>query len=398
MKKFHILSLSAAVAFSSLSAADISVSSYGRLSAIGALDFNTGGKDTFVGAVANAGADFSLTNGFKWGLGAIGAWAAYNELGKGSTAPYASSGDASLAYIGYKNKLISFYAGRFGNSFTKFDYLQGNVQGLSIAFSTYEDKMRYWFTYANSYMYNGKQYNAIQGGRIGSDLTSLSAYNPASKNIIGGEMLAAGVDFSVGKKHVFLLKPFVFVNTKHENTALIQGGIKAGTSFALNKDFRSTTILRGTFQYWDKAGISAPIQVLWWADQTFVYSGKDFSADLGGGVLGIAASNGSYIFALSDSSRFYGRMFGQSMSIVSPNYFNASNTLTGYVFGGIKYKGLRVDALASFGGYDEYSIMARYPVWKKDNMRLNVGGGYIYATGIGTTKNNALSLHVQFAY
>ena len=204
---FKSVALGSLLAFSAANAVDINVSTYGKLGSLGSIDFSGGGKH-FAGVLANAGADFSLTNGFRWGLGAIGAWTPYDSDSKAQ--PYGSDGDASKAYIGYKNRLISFYAGRFKNDFMKFDWLQGNVQGLSLRFTTYEDKMVYWLTYANSYLYNGKQHNYLQGDRIAGDLSSLTAYmNGTSKNpLFGkGELVAGGVDFTYKG---FLLKPLCF--------------------------------------------------------------------------------------------------------------------------------------------------------------------------------------------
>ncbi len=402
-----LIKMSCVVAFSfglvaNAQAADITVSTKGMLGGIGSFDFN-GSKNGYAGVLAHAGADFSLTNGLKWGLGAIGAWAAWQQTDRGNTAPYSSSGDASEAYIGFQNKLISVYGGRFQNSFTRFDWLQGNVQGLSIRFSTYEDKMSYWLTYANSYLYNGKQHNYSQGDRIAADLTSLSAYNPTSKNgLVGGEIIAAGVDFSVNH---FLLKPFALINTDGAKSgkAIIQGGIKAGTNFNLGSSFKTTIIAHGLYQYWDIVPNNGSAHsVLVWGDVTFKY--KDF-LQFGGGVLGIIANENSFIYALSDSSRFYGRSLMMGSANTGFGYtapYLRGSSLFGYIFAGFDWKWIRIDGMAAFGHYNEYSIMSSFKVWKQNNMRLDVGGGYIYAS---TTRNsvssafaNSLNIFVKFSY
>lgn len=374
----------------SANAADISISTYGRLGAIGSFDFS-GSKSSYAGTLAHLGADFSLTNGFKWGLGAIGAWAAWQDsrYGTNSTLPYEGGGDASEAYVGFKNRLISFYAGRFKNDFMKFDWLQGNVQGFSLRFSTYEDKASYWITYANSYLYNGKQHNYIQGDRIAGDLTTLSPFNPNSKNsLVGGEIIALGMDFSI--KH-FLLKPFAFINTDAQKRgALFQAGLKAGFNFNISNDFLSTTVLQAMYQYWDIVPNGSASSVLVWGDETLRY--KNFL--FGAGVLGIIGNENSRIYALSDSSKFYGRtMFSQYYA----PYFKGGS-LSGYVFGGFSMNNrIRVDGMVSFGSYAEYSIVSTFGIWKQDNMKLDVGVGYAYVDAKLLT-GNALNAFVKFSY
>ena len=349
--------------------------------------------------LANAGADFSLTNGFRWGLGAIGAWTPWEQTENASN-PYASAGDASEAYIGYKNKLIQFYAGRFKNGFTNFDWLQGNVQGVSIRFTTYEDKMVYWLTYANSYLYNGKQHNYIQGDRIAADLTSLISYNTgANKNpMVGGEIIAGGVDFTYKG---FLLKPYVLFNTDaaKSGSILLQGGLKAGISFDISK-FKSTTILQAMYQYWDITGPNnSASSILLWADQTFQY--QDFLM-FGAGVVGIPGNENSMIYALSDSSKFYGRMFASGATAGFAPYF-AGTSLYGYVFGGLDMKWARVDGMVSFGTYNEYSIMSNFPVWQQKGMKLSLGVGYAYIKGdfggrTDAASGNSLKVFAKFSY
>ncbi|KAA8711221.1 hypothetical protein [Helicobacter canis] len=394
-KGFGSVALGSLLAFSAANAVDINVSTYGKLGALGSIDFSGGGKH-FTGVLANAGADFSLTNGFRWGLGAIGAWTPYDSNSKAQ--PYASAGDASEAYIGYKNRLISFYAGRFKNDFMKFDWLQGNVQGLSLRFTTYEDKMVYWLTYANSYLYNGKQHNYLQGDRIAGDLSSLTAYmSGTTKNSIfgQGELIAGGVDFTYKG---FLLKPFVLFHSKAgtANALLLQGGAKAGYTFDF-KGLEGTTVLQGMFQYWDRPKDS--ISGLVWGDQSFRYK-KQFL--FGAGVIGVLGGAGSHIYALSDSSKFYGRSFAGS-NIANPAPYFANGSFYGYIFGGFDFKWVRLDAMAAFGTYQEYSVMSNFHVWQQSNMGLDLGVGYAYIknniTGSSSNFNaNALRVFAKFSY
>lgn len=391
---FKSVALSSLLAFSAANAVDINVSTYGKLGALGSIDFSGGGKH-FAGVLANAGADFSLTNGFRWGLGAIGAWTPYDSDSKAQ--PYGSDGDASEAYIGYKNRLISFYAGRFKNDFMKFDWLQGNVQGLSLRFTTYEDKMVYWLTYANSYLYNGKQHNYLQGDRIAGDLSSLTAYmNGTSKNSLfgKGELVAGGVDFTYKG---FLLKPFVLFHSGAgtANALLLQGGLKAGYAFDF-KGLEGTTVLQGMFQYWDRPKDS--ISGLVWGDQSFRYK-KQFL--FGAGIVGVLGGAGSHIYALSDSSKFYGRSFAGSSANIAPYFANGS--FYGYVFGGFDFKWVRLDAMAAFGTYQEYSLMSNFHVWQQKNMGLDLGVGYAYIKNniTGSSSNfsdNALKVFAKFSY
>lgn len=394
-KGFGSVALGSLLAFSAANAVDINVSTYGKLGALGSIDFSGGGKH-FTGVLANAGADFSLTNGFRWGLGAIGAWTPYDSNSKAQ--PYASAGDASEAYIGYKNRLISFYAGRFKNDFMKFDWLQGNVQGLSLRFTTYEDKMVYWLTYANSYLYNGKQHNYLQGDRIAGDLSSLTAYmSGTTKNSIfgQGELIAGGVDFTYKG---FLLKPFVLFHSKAgtANALLLQGGAKAGYTFDF-KGLEGTTVLQGMFQYWDRPKDS--ISGLVWGDQSFRYK-KQFL--FGAGVIGVLGGAGSHIYALSDSSKFYGRSFAGS-NIANPAPYFANGSFYGYIFGGFDFKWVRLDAMAAFGTYQEYSVMSNFHVWQQSNMGLDLGVGYAYIKnnitgGSSNFSDNALKVFAKFSY
>lgn len=394
-KGFGSVALGSLLAFSAANAVDINVSTYGKLGALGSIDFSGGGKH-FTGVLANAGADFSLTNGFRWGLGAIGAWTPYDSNSKAQ--PYASAGDASEAYIGYKNRLISFYAGRFKNDFMKFDWLQGNVQGLSLRFTTYEDKMVYWLTYANSYLYNGKQHNYLQGDRIAGDLSSLTAYmSGTTKNSIfgQGELIAGGVDFTYKG---FLLKPFVLFHSKAgtANALLLQGGAKAGYTFDF-KGLEGTTVLQGMFQYWDRPKDS--ISGLVWGDQSFRYK-KQFL--FGAGIVGVLGGAGSHIYALSDSSKFYGRSFAGS-NIANPAPYFANGSFYGYVFGGFDFKWVRLDAMAAFGTYQEYSVMSNFHVWQQSNMGLDLGVGYAYIKnnitgGNSNFSDNALKVFAKFSY
>lgn len=391
---FKSVALGSLLALSAANAVDINVSTYGKLGALGSIDFSGGGKH-FAGVLANAGADFSLTNGFRWGLGAIGAWTPYDSDSKAK--PYGSAGDASEAYIGYKNRLISFYAGRFKNDFMKFDWLQGNVQGLSLRFTTYEDKMVYWLTYANSYLYNGKQHNYLQGDRIAGDLSSLTAYmNGTSKNSLfgKGELVAGGVDFTYKG---FLLKPFVLFHSGAgtANALLLQGGLKAGYAFDF-KGLEGTTVLQGMFQYWDRPKDS--ISGLVWGDQSFRYK-KQFL--FGAGIVGVLGGAGSHIYALSDSSKFYGRSFAGSSANIAPYFANGS--FYGYVFGGFDFKWVRLDAMAAFGTYQEYSLMSNFHVWQQKNMGLDLGVGYAYIKNniTGSSSNfsdNALKVFAKFSY
>lgn len=391
---FKSVALGSLLALSAANAVDINVSTYGKLGALGSIDFSGGGKH-FAGVLANAGADFSLTNGFRWGLGAIGAWTPYDSNSKAQ--PYGSAGDASEAYIGYKNRLISFYAGRFKNDFMKFDWLQGNVQGLSLRFTTYEDKMVYWLTYANSYLYNGKQHNYLQGDRIAGDLSSLTAYmNGTSKNSLfgKGELVAGGVDFTYKG---FLLKPFVLFHSGAgtANALLLQGGLKAGYAFDF-KGLEGTTVLQGMFQYWDRPKDS--ISGLVWGDQSFRYK-KQFL--FGAGIVGVLGGAGSHIYALSDSSKFYGRSFAGSSANIAPYFANGS--FYGYVFGGFDFKWVRLDAMAAFGTYQEYSLMSNFHVWQQKNMGLDLGVGYAYIKNniTGSSSNfsdNALKVFAKFSY
>lgn len=368
---------------------DIDIKTKGTLGVVGAADFAH--ANSHLGVMAQIGATFSLENGFLWGIGAIGAWTPWVQ--RDSLKVYQNSGDAYSAYIGYENSLVSFYAGRFDNEFSKFDWLSGNVQGLSLRFKTYEETMSYWITYANSYLYNGKQKDEVQGERITANLGSLISYNEGSRKntLVGGEIVAGGVDFDY--KGV-LLKPFVLFNTRVQNSFLLQGGIKAGLNLPIgNSGLFSYTSINALYQYWDIVAGGSSSSLLLWGDEAFKI--KDFN--FGGGVVWIMGNEGNRIYALSDGSRFYGRsFFGNG---IAP-YLQGSS-LYGYVFGGIDLQervGARLDLMVSFGTYTEYSIMSDFAVWKRDNMRLSAGVGYAYMDANNFGKGNALRAFMRFAY
>lgn len=388
---FKILALYSLLATSTnaLEIPDIKIDTKGTLGAVGAADFAS--SNSHIGVMAKIGATFSLENGFVWGIGAIGGWTPWVQ--RETTTIYASSGDAAQAYIGYENSLVSFFAGRFDNEFAKFEWLGGNVQGLSLRFKTYEETMSYWLTYANSYLYNGAQKDDVQGERIAANLGSLISYNTGSRKneLVGGEIVAGGVDFDY--KGV-LLKPFVLFNTKVQNSFLLQGGIKAGLNLPIGQSgLFSYTTLRAMYQYWDIAQGGAASSVLVWGDEAM--SIKNFN--FGGGVVWIMGNRNNRIYALSDSSRFYGRsFFGNG---IAP-YLQGSS-LYGYVFGGIDLQekiGARLDVMISFGTYTEYSIMSDFALWKREAMRLSAGVGYAYMDANNFGKGNSLRAFVRFAY
>lgn len=387
---FIALSLGVFNATNALDLSDIKIDTKGTLGTVGVADFAS--SNSHIGVMAKVGIDFSLENGFLWGIGAIGGWTPWVQ--RDSLVVYQSSGDAYAAYIGYENSLVSFYAGRYDNGFSKFDYLSGDVQGISLRFKTYEEQMSYWITYVNSYLYNGRQKDEVQGERIAANLGSLISYNTGSRknHLVGGEIIAGGVDFDYKG---ILLKPFVLFNTSAQGNFLLQGGIKAGLNLSIGKtELFSHTTVHALYQYWDIVpanGVASSLLV--WGDEAFKI--KDFN--FGGGVVWIMSNANNRIYALSDSTRFYGRSFFGGG--IAP-YLQGSS-LYGYVFGGIDLQekiGARLDVMISFGTYTEYSIMSDFALWKRDNMRLSAGVGYVYMNANNFGKGNALNAFVRFAY
>ncbi|PAF45245.1 hypothetical protein BJI48_00450 [Helicobacter sp. 11S02596-1] len=348
---------------------------------------------SYIGLNARAGANFMLDNNWSLGLGAIGAWSVFSY--RDSNAPYANSGDISDAYVRYDTEKLKFALGRYNTNFLEFDWIAGNVQGASI--KIHDRKMNYWGIFMDSMLYNGYQTSGQQGNRIATDLNALVAYNPGAKTgIVGGEVIAGGVDYTYKG---FRISPFVLIDTQlptRTKGVLVQVGAKAGYATNIGKEFKSTTLLRGMFQYGDTDGLAGDdIAGLIWIDQTFQH--KIFNFGAGFYAVPGADKKGS-LWTFADRTKFYGR--GINSPGVPAVYF-ANATITGYFFGGLETNKVRVDAMVAFGNYQEYSVMADYKLWHYRNMRFNAGGGYVYshsskvANGIG---DSSLLFFGKFSY
>ncbi|PAF52075.1 hypothetical protein [Helicobacter sp. 13S00477-4] len=347
---------------------------------------------SYIGLNARAGANFLLDNNWSLGLGAIGAWSVFSN--KQANAPYKSSGDISDAYVKYNTENLKLAFGRYNTDFVEFDWLAGNIQGISVKIN--DRGMNYWGIYMDSILYNGYQYSGQQGKRIATDLNALAAYNPtAKKSYVGGEVIAGGVDYTYKD---FRISPFVLIDTQLPTItkgALVQVGAKAGyaTDFS---GFHSTTLLRGMFQYGDTDGLAGDdLAGLIWIEEALKHKIFNFGAGFYA-VLG-ADGKGS-LWTFSDRSKFYGR--GINSPGVPAPYF-ANSTVTGYLFGGLDTNRVRVDAMVAFGVYQEYSLMADYKIWQHRNMKFNAGGGYVYSYSskvLNDIGNSSLVFFGKFSY
>lgn len=99
-----------------------------------------------------------------------------------------SAGDVSDAYVQYTNQRFKIALGRFNTDFVDFDWIGGNIQGVSVAFK--QNSMRYFGIFMDSMFYNGHQINKEQGNRIATSLNALASYDPVSKRLyVGGKCL-----------------------------------------------------------------------------------------------------------------------------------------------------------------------------------------------------------------
>ena len=48
------------------------------------------------------------------------------------------------------------------------------------------------------------------------------------------------------------------------------------------------------------------------------------------------------------------------------------------MYGDIDIKSFKLQAIASFIDYQELSLMLQYNAWQQNNMKLELGGGFIY--------------------
>lgn len=394
MKKFILGCILSTTIFgvNLLNALEVVVDPFGYLGVL----YNQGiqsNPHSYIGLNARAGARFSLNNSWSFGLGAIGAWSVFSH--NGDNAPYGDTGDISDAYVKYDSEMLKFAVGRYEANFLEFDWIAGNVQGASV--KVYDKVMNYWGTYMNSMLYNGYQYGSQQGDRIATNMNSLTSYNPSSKALfVGGEVFAGGVDYTYKS---FRISPFVLIDTSlptATNGVLFQVGAKAGYSTDIAREFRSITIFRGMYQFGDTDGIEGDDSAgIIWIDQAFKHKIFNFGAGFYA-VLGADGKGGIWTF--NDRSRFYGR--GINSPGVPAVYFSNS-TISGYIFGGLETNKVRVDALAAFGNYQEYSLMADYKLWQYKNMKFNAGGGYIYSSSSkssNTIGNSSLVFFGKFSY
>ncbi len=393
-----------------LLATEITLKPFGYLGLI----YNQGvqhSPHSYVGFDARVGTDFSFNNGWSFGIGAIGAWNVWNRNKKfqpilsignvlgsvnmqSSTRPYLSMGDISDAYVRYDTKRLKFALGRFNTNFVDFDWIQGNIQGASLFI--HRNDFKYWGVFMDSMLYNGYQGNDLQGPRIATGINALASYDPVSKKMyVGGEVVALGM----GYEHKgFKISPFFLADSKlpMTNTALIQVGFKFQYYTKLPKGFQSYTIVHGIYQhgntdatrYNDQAGV-------FMIDLIFLYKILNF----GLGFYAVRAPNQiGFFWSFNDKTKFYGRGIN---SIGVPAIYFANATMTGYLFGGLKTKRVRMDAMVAFGDYQEYSLMTNYKIWQSKQMALDAGIGYVYSysskvkSNIG---NSSLVLFTKFSY
>lgn len=408
-KYLSLLCASAMIAtgVSSLQAADITIDSYGYLGAMYNQEFD-GYKDSTIGLSARAGATFSFNNGLALGLGAAGAWAAYDKNGSlvginsGSTNSYISSqypntGDVSEAFLKYTSSRWEFAIGRYVADFLDFDWLAGHTQGVGFRYNDLGIRqLDLWLTYFNSVMITG-----YQPGRIASELGTFYSYHPGGRNSFvgqnGGNIIAGGVNMKLGK---LIFDPFILVNTSlaGTNDLLFQIGLKFGFITPLALDWQSNTLIRVMFQMANQdnknktngmLGGKDDVGFLAWADQEFGY--QDW-VKFG---IGAYIVSGQGIYHLNDNARFYGNW----VNAFKYNYFGA-DIFSAYIFGSfdILDKKLSIDTLFAGGDFTEFSAILKYRIWQQSSMRSDIGAGYVYNKFDQGYKSGHLLVFAKLSY
>ncbi|RAX52258.1 hypothetical protein CCY99_07655 [Helicobacter sp. 16-1353] len=427
MKKIKLgstlcVSIFAASSLVNLSAADITIDSYGYLGAMYNHEFQ-GNKDSTIGLTARAGATFSFENGLAFGLGAAGAWAAYdknsgNLAGVNSgvnnaflSSQYPNTGDVSEAFIKYTSQQWELAVGRYVADFLDFDWLAGHTQGIGFKYNDLGLKnLDLWLTYFNSVMITG-----YQPGRIASELGTFYSYHPGGRNAIigqhGGNIIAGGVNLQLGK---FTIDPFLLINTSLAGTddMLFQVGLKFGFATPIAKDWLSTTLVRAMFQYANQqvATTTQPAKIntmfltgdvrnpddvgfLIWADQEFKYQNW---VKFG---VGLYFVGGQGIYHINDNSRFYGSW----VNAFGYNYFG-QDMFSAYAFGSFELidNKLSIDALFAGGDFTEFSAVVKYRVWQQSSMKADIGAGYVHNEfkegGISQYKGGHFLLFAKLSY
>lgn len=378
------LLLCAATLATSLSAAEVEIDSYGYAGALYNQGFLGNNKNhSVIGLSARAGANFYFDYGLSAGLSAAGAWAALDNK-KGSfggfgDSPYTSSrypntGDVADAFLKWANSNVSVAFGRFDASFLEFDWLSNSIQGIGFNYknlyrNNIVNKMDIWLTYFNSFISTGYQPN-----RIGSELGTMYAYHPGSRdNFIGksgGNVVAAGLNMNLAG---FVLDPYLLVDTSvaGSNDVLFQVGTRFGYIVDFARDWRSSTILRVMLQIAPNYdGINgSDLGFLAWADQEFKYSEW---VKFG---LGLFFSGGQNIWTINDNTRFYGKWTNSYTN----NYFS-KDSFSAYIFSSFDLisNKLGIDLLFAGGNYTEFSAILKYTAWQGKTMKADIGGGYVY--------------------
>ncbi|MDD7567443.1 MAG: hypothetical protein PUJ79_03485 [Helicobacter sp.] len=371
-------------------------------------------------------------SGIYAGLGAIGLW----EIPTNSDS--FSVGDISDAYFKYKRSIkhkddpretLEVAIGRFNSDFMMNDWLDGNMQGIAARYCV-SDLFNLYGAWVDSMLGTGYKQGQI-GAINGVQLAGLTPYSQAYKKAnIGGEVLMVGLNFTDRSK--WLIDVFGLLNTKlpggivsysdstpgvvisnKPQRILTQVGMSASYRFELAENFDAKTVLRGILQYGNtdgrdanKTGENASF-LLWGDEQVHIFDGFY----VGAGVHYIGGREGTGgIWALTDSTRYYGNTLGRGNNLltgVAPYFLN--NTITAYFYSGMDYNNIKIHALISFLDYQEIHLLAQGQVWSGTDMHLEVGGGFVSYkaknaqwSSISTLKRNVSSnnfiVFARFAY
>ncbi|PAF50792.1 hypothetical protein BKH43_04345 [Helicobacter sp. 13S00401-1] len=377
----------------------------GHLGSLFATSF--GVANTFLGLNTSLTGKLDIYDNYQVGLGALGAWNIfpYNDYLFSDTAArfgYQSRQDIINAYLRYTNSNLTVVAGRYSLEDIKTtplafdnDFIYGPLQGASINYTFKSANL--WLNYINSYLQTG-----ILPKRLGSSMALLKPFNPLSKDtLIGGEILNLGGNLSYKG---FYISPWVLFNTRDVSTPsilyfnpLVQAGLKSAYKFDFGHSSYSLTRLDVLFQASNLEhsllNSSPNLATLIIFDEAFRFYYQSLAFEVGGGFLASVSSlqeNGkegalslgvkkpTTIFALSDSTRFYGKYLN------GIDYFQAGS-ITGYLFASMSISKLKLGALAAFGTYKELSVYLSYKIYTQkiegiNRLSLDAGLAYSYAS------------------
>lgn len=255
----------------------------------------------------------------------------------------------NFSIIGGRYDLSVFFDGKDGKTPNGVDWISGLNEGASLKLET-----RY-LTWWAIYSYEVMDFGSRTPGRIGSDLMGFHQYDNVGYGN-NSHYFSSGFDININE--IVYIDPFVTYLMQNGDDVLQIGG-KVDLMLG-DKKFSSQTTLRAMYQNYYKSSY------LFWGDQEFkVYDIFKF----GGGYYSVGNDGG--IFHLSDKTRFYGNVFGESS-----DYFSEGRDVW-YVFTGITHRFFELDVLYADKDYKEISVIGSINLINNRTTKLSIGGGWV---------------------